>query len=227
MRIVALVSSFREGSLAESAIRSALPLDGILVAEGPVEGNEPTGPKTVVPDRKLIGRLKFFEGSWESDAAKRTWMLDRAKQLWPGELWGLWLDCDEILLWGEYLHDWLERVVQGGDKSNPVGGWPLALVELDGSVAICMGKLVRLDLIRKYLVSSSYIEMVNGDRRTVGNVPYWNMKDGPLVENWRARPPLQGEPHLQHRPILRDRGRVVERQHRAEERNFEGVELSS
>jgi hypothetical protein len=176
--------------------------------------------------------LKVYRGSWESDAAKRSAMVAKAKQLWPGELWGLWLDGDEILLWGEYLRDWLERVRQTDE--GEVAGWPFALVELDGSVCVCMGKLVRVDLIRQYLASSSYIELVNGSRRTVGNVFYWNPVDGPMQftgegderrPHWRARPPLQGEPHLLHRPVLRDRARTVERQHQAEERAFKEVQL--
>lgn len=206
-----------------TAVRSLAALDGVLVAEGPVEQNAGSaGPPSELPNEV---KVKRFDGVWESDAAKRTWMLGKAKQLWPGPLWGLWLDGDELLLWGEMLKDWLWRVEQQGDDGNPVGGWPLPLVELDGTVVICAGKLVRLDLIRKYLVSSSYIEMVDGSRRTVGNMPYWTPTDGALVESWRARPPLQGEPHLQHRPVLRSKLRTVERQHRAEERNFRGVEL--
>lgn len=221
--IVALCSTFCEGELALSTFESAAALDGILVFDGPVESNKPSGEPT------KFGRApaQFFTGSWESDAAKRTAMIEKAKQLWQGPLWALWLDGDELLLWGEQLHDWLGRVLHDDDPANPVGGWPMTLVELDGSVSICMGKLVRIDLIRRYLVSSSYIEMVDGSRRTVGNVLYWTVRDGPLVEHWRARPPLQGEPHLLHRSILRSGSRSVERQGTAEERNFRGVELPS
>jgi hypothetical protein len=227
IRTVGLISCYREGSLIRSAVESLAPLDYLLAAEGPVEGNVSNGP----PSELALGRSgprRMLEGVWETDAAKRTAMVLEARHLWgrPGvELWGLWLDGDEILLWGEYLHDWLERVSQQGDGDNPVGGWPLALVELDGSTSLCMGKLLRIDLVRRYLVSSSYLELEGGSRRTVGNVLYWSPKDGPLFEHWRARPPLQGEPHLLHRPILRDRGRDVERQHVAEERHFRGVEL--
>lgn len=233
MRVVGLVSSFREGRLLSGAVASLLMLDGILIAEGPVEGNPPEGPESELNWGAPLGdpRIKRFDGEWETDAAKRTWMLDRAKQTWPGELWGLWLDGDEVLLWGQYLHDWIWRAEQMGDPDEPVGGWPLPLVELDGSVVLCMGKVVRLDLIRSYDVSSSLITMVNGTRRTVGNFPVWNPIDGPTYMDadgkprWRARPPLHGEPHLLHRSWLRDRSRAVERQSAAEERNYRGVEL--
>lgn len=222
------MSTFCEGTLAISAMRSAAMLDGILVADGPVEGNEPDPdfitvfPQLHDPEHKFNKRL----GKWPDDAAKRTWMVGEAKKLWPGELWGLWLDGDELLLWGEYLRDWIERVKhESEDDSNPIAGWPFALVELDGSVSMCGGKLVRIDLIRQYLASSSYVEFVNGGRRTLGNVQYWNPVDGALVENWRARPVLNGEPHLLHRPLLRGKGRTVERQHKAEERAFKDLIL--
>jgi hypothetical protein len=226
--IVGLVSSFREGAMLRTAVASLDALDHVAVFEGPVEGNPDVGPASELPTdaRKRRGQptLLVREGAWETDAAKRTAMVEWTRQRWPGrEVWGLWLDGDEILLWGEYLRDWLWRVRQGGDPDNPVAGWPFALVELDGSTSICMGKLVRVDLISRYLVSSSYIELVNGERRTVGNVLAWTPTGGPepgWEGHWRARPPLQGEPHLQHRPILRDRSRVVERQHAAEERNY-------
>lgn len=226
IRVVGLVSSFCEGPMLRTAVRSLAALDHILVFDGPVERNPPSGPRS---ETGGLGKgAVVVEGEWATDAAKRTAMVEWAKaRLNPtgGPLWGLWLDGDEILLWGEYLHDWLWRVSQQGDDDNPVAGWPLPLVELDGAVSMCMGKLLRIDLVERYLVSSSYIELVGGTRRTVGNVFYWTPKDGPLVENWRARPPLQGEPHLQHRPILRSKLRDVERQNEAEARNFRGVVL--
>lgn len=219
-----------------TAIRSLEALDGVLVFEGPVEGNEPDGTPSVIPHESTAqrkGMLTTVGGTWETDAAKRTAMLNYAKRKWQGELWGLWLDGDEVLIWGEYLRDWLWRVVQQGDPGNPVGGWPLALVELDGSTTLCMGKLVRLDLIRSYLISSSWIELVTGERRTVGNVPYWDPVDGALQHDedgrphWRARPPLQGEPHLLHRHFLRDVSRKVERQHLAEARHHQDADLTA
>ena len=230
MKVVACVSTFCEGELAKAAIQSVRVLDHVLVADGPVEGNEPSGPATVLP--REDPRTTVLHGAWETDAAKRTAMLEWVKgRRWlDGATWVLWLDGDEILLWGEYLRDWLARVTEGAGEENMTGGWPLSLVELDGSVVWCMGKLVRAEAVARYLVSSSYIELVNGDRRTVGNVDAWNPLEGPLQwtgegaerrPHWRARLPLQGEPHLLHRPVLRARARLVERQHRAEERNYQ------
>jgi hypothetical protein len=231
LKIVGLVSCFREGELVQAAIKSLAALDHTLVFEGPVEGNlDAAGQPSLLP--KPGQRLSVVRGGpWASDAGKRTKMVEWVrKRPWlndPEGTWGLWLDGDELLLWGDYLRDWLLRVSEQGDEENPVAGWPLPLVELDGTVVICMGKLLRIDLVQRYLASSSYIELVDGSRRTVGNVPYWNVKDGPLLEHWRARPPLQGEPHLLHRPILRSKGRDVERQHAAEARAFAEPEIEA
>lgn len=229
MKIVGLVSSFREGPMLQTAIRSLGALDHVLVFEGPVEGNEAAGPVSVIPREN---RVSVVHGAWEDDAAKRTAMVEwvRARRWLDDDgTWGLWLDGDEILLWGEYLRDWLAAAVSWTEDdpvSNPIVGWPLTLVEMDSSVSWCMGKLVRVDRIARYLVSSSYIELVNGRRATVGNVPAWNPVDGPLQlgpegrPHWRARPPLHGEPHLLHRWKLRPPSRTVERQSGAEERNY-------
>jgi len=240
MKIVALVSSYREGPLLEAAIRSVAMLDHVLVAEGPVDENRRAfGEESVIP--KDLQRLSVIRGEWPADAAKRTamvqWMQAR-RWMQDEEIWGLWLDGDEVLLWGEYLRDWINRVVEeSDDPDNPVAGFPFTLVEFDGTVVWCMGKLVRIDLVERYLISSSYVEFKGGYTKTIGNVTAWTPLDGPLhmvdlpdgskVPHWRARPPLQGEPHLQHRPMLRSLRRQVERQHLAEARNFDGVDLDN
>ncbi len=250
MKIVGLVSSYREGQLLESAIGSLAALDAIVVFEGPVEQNaDLSGPESVIPNRVGSLQVNVVRGEWPADAAKRTAMIEwcHTRRWLQGEdVWGLWLDGDEILLWGEYLADWIRAAASAGTLEDPVAGWPISLVELDGSVAWCMGKLVRVDLIEKYLISSSFIQMRGGETRTVGNVQCWTPTDGPTqftesavpptdkdldrgrterLPHWRARPPLAGEPHLQHRWMLRPRERQVERQHKAEERNYEGVVL--
>jgi hypothetical protein len=236
LKIVGLVSSFREGELLRSAIESLAALDAIVVFEGPVEQNASLqGAESVIPNRVGGLQVNVVRGAWPADAAKRTAMIEwcHSRRWLQGEdVWGLWLDGDEILLWGEYLADWIRAAASGGTETDPVAGWPISLVEPDGSVAWCMGKLVRVDLIERYLISSSFIEMKGGATRTVGNVQCWTVLDGPTqmgpdgeTPHWRARPPLQGEPHLQHRWVLREKTREVERQHKAEERNYEGVAL--
>lgn len=240
MKIVGLVSSFREGELLRSAVESLASLDAIVVFEGPVERNaDLSGPESVIPRRVGLPQkqVHVVHGEWPADAAKRTAMIEWCRTrrwLQDEQVWGLWLDGDEVLLWGEYLADWVRRASEAGDDDNEVAGWPLSLVELDGSVAWCAGKLVRVDLIEKYLISSSFIQMVGGQTRTVGNLQCWTPLDGPSqftevegvrLPHWRARPPLQGEPHLLHRSRLRSRAREVERQHVAEERNYAGADL--
>ncbi len=238
MKIVGLVSSFREGALLESAIRSLAALDAIVVFEGPVEQNaDLSGPESVIPNRVGNLQVNVVRGEWPADAAKRTAMIEwcHTRRWLQGEdVWGLWLDGDEILLWGEYLRDWVTAAASVGDEENPVLGWPISLVELDSSVAWCRSKLVRIDLIERYLVSSSYVQLKSGQTITIGNLQCWTPLDGPTqfaevngetLPHWRARPPLQGEPHLQHRWMIRPKGREVERQGKAEERNYEGVAL--
>lgn len=234
MKVVGLVSSFREGPMLASAVRSLAMLDHTFVYEGPVEGNPAAGPESEV-GLNVRQPITVVEGEWATDAAKRTAMVEAVQARFPGEeVWGVWLDGDEILLWGEYLSDWIWGQTQQAiynDPDAPLAHCPLPLVELSGLTIMCLGKVIRVDLIERYLISSSYMEWKNGYRMTFGNVDHWNPVDGPLIlmedgrPHWRARPPLQGEPHLQHRPVLRSRLRTVERQGAAEARNFEGVQL--
>src|SRR5438105_3400517 len=137
MKIVGLVSSFREGATLRSAVESLRALDYCIVFEGPVEGNPPAGPESELPPLDRSGWLSCRAGEWETDAAKRTALLEQAKRLprQQGEpLWGVWLDGDELLLWGQYLRDWLSAAIEEAEtEENPVAGWPLSLVELDGS----------------------------------------------------------------------------------------------
>jgi hypothetical protein len=231
VKIVALVSSYEEGELLESVVRSAAALDHTVIFEGPVEGAPPSTARLPKPGP----RLSIVRGEWASDAAKRSAMVAWVKgRRWLDDAtWGLWLDGDELLLWGEYLRDWIVRAAEEGDEENPVGGMPLALVELDGSTTVCMGKVVRVDLIERYIVSSSFVELVGGRQLGIGNQEVWNPVRGAVyftddgLPHWRARPPLAGEPHLQHRWALRSKGRRAERQSAAEERNFASVELPS
>jgi hypothetical protein len=238
VKLVGLVSSYMEGGLLESAVASLAAFDHVVVFEGPVEGAPPSDVGSTL---KIGPRVSVRHGEWESDAAKRTAMVEwvKSRRWLDGETWGLWLDGDELLLWGEYVRDWLGRAVESGDDGNAAAGYPIPLVELDGSVSICMGKLVRVDLIERYIVSSSFLELVGGRQVGAGNQDVWNPVDGPTfftnaagvvdgsreLPHWRARPPLQGEPHLLHRSALRSKRRRAERQSAAEERNFRGVDL--
>jgi hypothetical protein len=164
-----------------------------------------------------------------TDASKRTSILHIAKSIaskngWD-DVWGLWLDGDEILLWGEYLHDHCRRA----EQETGTGGTAIKIVEYDGSVANCFGKLIRLDAVKRYVTSSYEIELTNGLTLALPNVPICTAggipvgtiggRDDPILAI--NRPPLQGEPHLLHRHGLRDKERQVERLHDTEAESFQ------
>jgi len=181
--------------------------------------------------------LHWHSGEWSTDADKRTMMLTWAKQQWQGPLWALWLDGDELLMNGRYLRDQIQSLQWADEQRGasiatpdnpPVGGLPIRLVEPDGSVALCKGKLVRVDLIRSYLVSNLTAEMVNGAVIRLGNVPQSASEwIEPRVEAHGARdklfllPPLPGEPYLVHRSHLRHPARVSNRMHEQEASELE------
>lgn len=225
--IIGLVSSWREGSLVQLAVQSALAgCDHVLVVDAPVGAGgawlgepsdfSPFVTRRGVPSTQRLS-LRQTDVPYPTDAAKRTAMLGTACRKWRREgsndpLWGVWVDGDERLLWPEMLRHYIAR---GAHTRNP--NFPLRLVESQGgAVSLCYGKVVRLDLIAEY-VSSSYEVRLHGETitRAWGNDnQHWNWQQGGNVEG--ARPPLQGEPHLLHLSPLRPPGRAEERLHDAE-----------
>lgn len=249
--IVGLVSSYREGRLIVECVRSLL--DGcefVFVAEGPVaDGGAMRGAESdLSPFRydfhggshtdgvaRWIPRLRVSFGEWEDDAAKRSWLLERAKATlkMPEDepLWIVWLDGDEVLLWPHLLPDWIARAQAEGDLyENATGGIGLRLCELDGTVAIATGKVIRGDLVARYLVSSYQVELRSGMIVALpyvpvcgpGSIPFAPdpipQRGSPDENRWlsNCRPPVAGEPHILHRSILRPPGRDTERLHDAE-----------
>lgn len=221
--IIACVSTYRDDHLLQGCIESAVgKVDAVLVADGPW-GKKGGAPHDVVTSYGETGRR---EGTWESDAAKRSYMLGWARHFHKGyfsrrkadELWVLWLDGDELLLWGEHLR----AMCTSAEEQTGGGGFPLRLVELDGSVVDCRGKVIRADAVRRYLHSSYQVETPQGivvalpnvQICTAGGMPVkpeggWDMPpeemDAYLAKH---RPPLAGEPHLLHRSALRNKGRA-------------------
>lgn len=228
--IVALMSTYREGQLALSAARSALPgCDALVLYEGPVgtpaAGGDPT-PVAEIEHAAGRAAVSFWhdQGAWETDAAKRTALLEFAQDTWESEpLWCFWIDGDEILLWGEYLPDYCGRAEQQGGA----GGFPLRIVEMDGSVALAHGRVFRGDLVRCFVEGSYQLQLENGGMVialpnepicVAGGVPVGKADGTPvtLEDLAELRPPLAGEPHILHRTQLRSPLREAARLHLTE-----------
>lgn len=227
MKLIGLVSSYCEGPLTLSAVESLREAcDHVVCFDGPVDNASPSGEPSLFP--RGNGKLTVRHGSWLTDAEKRTDLLGWARERpWlQGEAWGIWLDGDELLMYGENLRDWIWRYKEGAPENEKVGGFPLPLVELSsGDVSLCFGKVVRLDLIAAYLISSSWVLLESGDEIGLPNQPVWSWRHGPLwatdedgTPHPRCRPVVAGEPHLLHRSQARSPKRLVERQHEAEAR---------
>lgn len=236
--IVGLCSTYREGTLGMSAILSArAACDATIVYEGPV--GEPPFPPTTPQQGAEVTALRalcklrgidFVSSEWVSDAVKRQALLERAKAVhanvtrkrYAGELWVVWVDGDELLLWGQYLREHLEHVERDPSAFN----WLMRLVEVDGSTAHCSGKVLRAAMVDEYLDSSYQVRFAGGTILALPNVPL----TGPGGRPWAGddtnpynRPPLAGEPHLLHRSYLRDPERAATRLHETEQEFFEGA----
>lgn len=217
--IVGLCSTFREGRLAAAAITSLLAAcDFVLAYEGPIGGNPAVGDETNWKRLTQTGRVTLKRGTWTTDAAKRTAMLRHAKG--RGATWGVVLDGDEWLAYGDALPLWIDAA---GDDAV---GIPLRLTELDGSVAKVGNRVLRLAHIDSYVLSSYLFRLTNGMEVAVGNEPL--LRSGDPDQAWeeglyQRRKPIAGEPHIVHRSALRkrDRAEQVERQHEAEGKGFE------
>ena len=244
--IVGLVSCFREGRLVAGAIESLRPAcDVVLVLEGPAPPErEPTGPESELRRFDRSQDVIVRRGAWQSDAAKRSELAEWARVCWArwrasrGPLWLLVLDADELLLWGEYLPDYLAWLDGEPDATrNATGGFPLRHVEPDGSVHLSYGRVLNGLQVRRYLVSGYQLELASGlvvalpllPLCSAGGIPL-APADGPPVDVgardlWLAqhRPPLAGEPHVLHRHPLRARARAAVRMKDAEGAWFEQV----
>lgn len=239
-RIIALISTYREDELLRSCINSARDCDFTIIFDGPttVENAENAYGRNTTPYSS--SKIRSYVGEWDSDATKRTAMLELAKtavfQAWGAnsseehaDIWGLWLDGDEILLWGQYLHDHCQRA----EQETATGGTTLRIVEYDGSVAECYGKLIKLSTVKRYVMSSYEVELENGMTVALPNVPICTAGGIPYVKDRISspddprlgylRPPLQGEPHLLHRHGLRSKNRGVARMHDAESDSFSSL----
>ena len=214
--ILGLVSSYREGELAQAAVRSLETCcRRILVLEGQIGGPD-LG--EAWPSMKRTGARR--QGGFVSDAEKRTALLRWAQDVAGGPFWALWLDGDEQLVNGSNLPLWTRRAEMEPWETEDLhvtGGFPLRVVELDGTTSQGMGRIFRGDLIGRFLLSSTQLELRDGKAVVgAGNTVVWRPGE-PLAAV--ERPPLQGEPHVLHLSELRDPARGVERQSAAEVRS--------
>lgn len=229
--IVGMCSLYREGRLARLAVKSLVEaeLDAVIVFEGIAGKEHAEGPATDVGEYRR--RVSWCEGVWATDAEKLTTMLNYAKQNYKTPLWGVWLAGDEVLVNGEHLRDMLQRVewdndVEGRSILNPENfptvGVPLRTVEHDGSVGLVRARCVRLDLIRRYVVSSHVLELVGGQVVQQGTQPdsasqWLEPRVAAYVDSGRDQnfllPPLPGEPFTIHRSYYRHPDRQRLRMH--------------
>jgi hypothetical protein len=231
--IVGLCSSYLEGRLVQGAVRGLLDAcELVYVLEGPAgEPLDADVPATELGELELDPRVVAHSGRWRTDARKRQAMLEWAqarhrKQAPDETLWGVIVDADEVLFNGPYLPDWLLRL-DYHEQVTPDAeylGRPMRIVELDGSVAWVRGRLLRLDRIRDYKVSTSVFRTADGATYTgAGNVPDWvddwarprsayfaEKPDGAgpagverIPGRMLVQPPIPTEPFLVHRSMLR------------------------
>lgn len=192
--IVGMVPTYREGILAADAITSLLPIaDVVLVYEGPISGAPSDGIDTDFKQFKKNQKVIVKHGEWDSEVHKRNSMLDQTRR-YPAPTWGIFLDADEVLLWGEYVASYIEHC----DSQSPDGrvnvACPILRVEEDGSTQK-LTRIIRLDMLEKHLLASSQ----------------WKFFSSDIAVTFPAEPfdraPWQGEPHVLHRPYLRPKSR--------------------
>lgn len=234
MKIVGFLSCYKEGRLVRAAIESLLrvELDALYVYEGPAgEPIDADVPESDLPDVGEIAcrlvphrrhsrddRATIRHGRWRTDSRKRNEMLQRAQRDFPGEeVWAVVVDGDEVLRNGEYLRDLIQKVswddaarsADPNDPDNPpTAHWPIRLVEVDGGITTMLARIIRVDLLRSYDVSSSLLTNMHGVRLGWGNID-----DGRAwIDLWMQAcerdkltvwPPGPIEPCIVHRPHLR------------------------
>lgn len=218
--MIGLVSTYLEGRLAEDAVRSLLACcQTVIVAEGPIAADK-DGPITDWERFRKDQRVIVHEGWWNSDAEKRSWLLEKTRRY--GQCWGIILDGDEALINEQHLPavvDYYEAEATNADR-DPLRV-PLRLVDGDGTTSVMTGRVLRLDLVERYLISSYHLLLRNGVEVSLANgilrrADHPDVTARDLTTGMQLRRPLQGEPHILHRSFLRPPQRDAERQSVAE-----------
>lgn len=219
--VICCISSYKEGQLIQGAIRSVhRHVHSIFVCEGATEPEMPEENESYIPTDLgpyspqagisfTRSGLSYYEGTWKSEADKRSSILRDARRVLPfADFWILVLDADEILVWGEYLVDYLSVLNPGRNSvenvpslkrteaamvpyrenmqsdeiyaNRPVGVW----------TDLCPSRCYHSSLIERYSVGAWQIITQNGQTAYLDNKP-------------SERTPAFGEPHIHHRPYLR------------------------
>lgn len=218
--IAVLVSSYMEGQLLVDAVRSATrAADKVLVLEGPVGDRPPTdledpALRIVAGTTGVALRLgQYVEGDaaaalppWQADADKRNELLVWAEQ--HGADWCCWLDGDEALMFPEHLRAMVLRA-----EAEGASGFPLRIVELDGSVAKAPCRVFRTSAVEEFtlgahqfrsLPSGVVLSLPNIQICGAGGIPLGYGEATIQAEDLaELRPPVAGEPHILHRAVLR------------------------
>lgn len=225
MFVLGLVSSWREGRLIRGAVDSALEAcDSVLVYEGPIGEPPLVGHASDLEPYRKDQRVIVRHGYWDSDGQKRQAMLEASRR-YPTPTWGVLVDGDEVLVNARYLPDWLATAP--GDAVN----MSLPIVEMDGSVGRTETHVYRLDLLERFLLSASQVQ-VRGSSAvlTFANYP---AEAQDIVDRWRVMvesgqqitmPPLPCQPFILHRSPLRPADRRDVRLHAAEPEWFAQAE---
>lgn len=195
--------------------------DDIIVFEGLTETEHVPGPET---DLGSYRRYMVYNSQWASESQKRTQMLEHARRKLKCEFWMLLIDGDEILLWGEYLRDWLNVLEPGID--SPENIVPLKVTEANTRwmEVDVNGTVIEVPNGALTFVSSSHLyHSCIIDHYHVGAWQIVTPYDGRIaaLDNRDSeRPPAYGEPHIHHRPYLRRGKRKSFRAHDHEEQRW-------
>jgi len=190
----------------------------VIVADGPIGDNESDGLATDWSVFRKDQRVVVHHDHWKgTDADKRTWLLTKTRR-YPTPTWGVILDGDELLLYGEQIPALIEHHEQEAKADGRESfGATLRLMEGDGTCGLIMARVLRLDLIERWLISSYHLQLRSGLEVSRPNayILEAGQPDTAQVEpstGMQIRRPLQGEPHILHRSWFRSAARTAQRQ---------------
>lgn len=160
--------TWQDGRVAlEASLRSTAGfVDHVLIADGLIDGVPDEGLPWVsnldwmpaaeyLPARVPISTHGPWQGAapWETLSSACTWILQTAKML--GADWLLFIDADQELHGGEYLHAYLQA--WRGDA------FPIQRIDGPGPPNVCPWQLIRVSAFRRYVSGCYVLERENGE----------------------------------------------------------------